>query len=113
MVMKRSVSKNQIVTKVITFLNLGFKDYVAARVLLNIGLCLQGVILASTCIEKHFKAIITFRGNTCDGHLRAGHLKAINNYDSKLYASLNVEFQPKSPGSFKLIPQLGSKEFPS
>ena len=25
----------------------------------------------------------------------------------------NVEFQPKSPGSFKLIPQLGSKEFPS
>jgi HEPN domain-containing protein len=35
-----------------------YSDYIAARVLLNKNHTLQGVILASTAIEKYFKALI-------------------------------------------------------
>lgn len=35
-----------------------YNDYIAARVLLNKNHTLQGVILASTAIEKYFKALI-------------------------------------------------------
>lgn len=35
-----------------------YSDYIAARVLLNKNYILQGVILASTAIEKYFKALI-------------------------------------------------------
>lgn len=35
-----------------------YNDYIAARVLLNKNYTLQGVILASTALEKYFKALI-------------------------------------------------------
>ncbi|MCL5421600.1 MAG: hypothetical protein M1461_03900 [Nitrospirae bacterium] len=91
--MKTRTSTDEKKTKeVLSFIHLGFKDYIAARVLLNAGLCLQGTVLASTCVEKYFKSIIAFRGNTCKGHLKEEHLRSIKNYDPKLYASLNESF---------------------
>lgn len=44
---------------VLGFLRMAYKDYIAARVLLNRGYTLQGVIIASTAIEKYFKATLT------------------------------------------------------
>lgn len=40
------------------FLRAAYSDYIAARVLLNKDYTLQGIILASTAIEKYFKVAI-------------------------------------------------------
>lgn len=37
---------------------LGYRDYIAARVLLNNELIIQGLTLASTAVEKYLKAVI-------------------------------------------------------
>lgn len=74
------------------FLNLGFKDYLAARVLLNSGLLLQGTTLALTAVEKYFKAILATQGNYSHGHLNNAHLNAVKAFDPKLYSSLNESF---------------------
>lgn len=52
------------------FLRTAYKDYIAARVLLNKGYTIQGVMLASTAIEKYFKAGICI----CTGKLIHKHL---------------------------------------
>lgn len=49
---------NDRTNKALGFLRTAYKDYIAARVLLNRGYTLQGVALASTAIEKYFKAAI-------------------------------------------------------
>ena len=41
-------------------MDLGYRDYVAARVLLNNHLIIQGLTLASTSVEKYLKALIVF-----------------------------------------------------
>ncbi|MCX6318489.1 MAG: hypothetical protein NTW29_14450 [Bacteroidetes bacterium] len=40
--------------------DLGFRDYIAARFLLNNGFFVQGLTLASTAIEKYLKAVLVF-----------------------------------------------------
>lgn len=74
------------------FLNLAYKDYLAARVLLNSQLPIQGAVLASTAIEKYFKAILAFRGNKSRGHLKKAHFEAVKNFDARLCRLLNAEF---------------------
>ena len=88
----RQISNQQNVRNVLSFLNLGFKDYIAARVLLNSGLLLQGATLASTSVEKYFKAIMALRGDYSEGHLKKAHLNSVKNYDPKFYISLNESF---------------------
>lgn len=41
-----------------SLVSLGYRDYIAARVLLNNRLIIQGLTLASTAVEKYLKAII-------------------------------------------------------
>jgi len=92
---RRHTSDKQKVAAIRGFLNLAFKDYIAARTLLNFDLAdlaLQGAILASTCIEKYFKAIISLRGNNTGKHLNSALMNSIENYDSALYGSLNSSF---------------------
>lgn len=40
--------------------DLGYRDYIAARFLLNNHLIVQGLTLASTAVEKYLKAVIVF-----------------------------------------------------
>jgi hypothetical protein len=52
------------------FLRVAYNDYIAARVLLNKGYTLQGATLASTAIEKSFKAaIVLFTGKRPNIHM--------------------------------------------
>lgn len=78
------------------FLDTGFKDYLAARSLLNSGqpeLVLPGAILASTCVEKHMKAIlVVFNRLAPSEHLNKSILNSIKNCDPNLYSSLNESF---------------------
>jgi len=55
--------------KAISFLRLGYRDYIAARVLLNSGLIIQGTTLASTAIEKYIKVILALNGQSKRVHL--------------------------------------------
>lgn len=41
-------------------MDLGYRDYIAARFLLNNHLIVQGLTLASTSVEKYLKALIVF-----------------------------------------------------
>ncbi|WP_289658334.1 hypothetical protein [Flavobacterium panacagri] len=43
-----------------TFVDLGYRDYIAARFLLNNDFIVQGLALASTAVEKYLKAVIVF-----------------------------------------------------
>ena len=74
------------------FLNIAYKDYLAARVLFNAQLPVQGAVLASTAVEKYFKAILAFHGNECGGHLKKAHFNAVKNFEAQLSAAFNVEF---------------------
>ena len=74
------------------FLNLAYSDCLAARVLLNADLPIQGAILASTAVEKYFKALLAFRGNESHGHLRKAHVNAATNFDARLAKLLNRDF---------------------
>lgn len=51
-------SQEERVNIALGMLRTAYSDYIAARVLLNKNHTLQGVILASTAIEKYFKALI-------------------------------------------------------
>lgn len=88
----RSTSDPNRTTAIIDFLSLGFKDYLAARVLLNSGLPLQGAVLASTAIEKHVKALLAIRGETSTGHLQKAHFNSLKNFLPHVYAKLSPSF---------------------
>ncbi|WP_324711240.1 hypothetical protein [Pseudomonas citronellolis] len=91
----KKVKRNNNVSQTIRigqFLDLGYKDYLGARVLLSSGLLLQGAILASTAVEKYLKAVLAFRGNVSHGHLQASHIRAAKNFDSRLARLLNDDF---------------------
>lgn len=60
--------------------------------LLNNGLVLQGAILASSSVEKYFKAIVALRGNVAPGHLKKAHLASVKNYDPKFFARIDQSF---------------------
>jgi len=77
---------------VVDFLSAAYDDYLAARVLLNSGLLLQGAIFASTAIEKHLKALLAFSGNVSRGHLKTAHINAAKAFDPRLANELNEEF---------------------
>jgi hypothetical protein len=74
------------------FLDLAFHDYLAARTLFLNSQLPQGAILASTSIEKYFKAIISARGNACQKHLGKALVRAFRNTFRELFAALNKEF---------------------
>src|SRR6188474_1578669 len=43
-----------------SLVDLGYRDYIAARFLLNNEFIIQGLTLASTAVEKYLKALIIF-----------------------------------------------------
>jgi HEPN domain-containing protein len=52
-----------------SFLKLAFSDYVAARVLISKGEVFNGMILASTSVEKYLKALLAIKGVKKPVHL--------------------------------------------
>ncbi len=91
--MTTSKTSNQNNTlEILSFLNLAFKDYIAARILILNNQLLQGAVQASTSIEKYFKAIDRMKGNRTGGHLKIALLNQVKNYDPKLLDSLNNSF---------------------
>lgn len=88
----KKLQRSEYGPKTAEFLNIAYKDYLASRVLLNAFLLVQGAVLASTAVEKYFKAVLAFRGNESGGHLKRAHINAAKNFDSRLARLLNNEF---------------------
>ena len=78
--------------EIASFLNLAFKDYIAARILILNNQLLQGAVQASTSIEKYFKAIDRMKGQKTSGHLKNALLNQVKNYDPKLFDLFNIKF---------------------
>jgi hypothetical protein len=64
----------------ISFNTLAYNDYIAARVLLNNSLEIQGATMASTAIEKYIKVILAYHGKSKNVHLdkMADLVKSLN-----------------------------------
>ncbi|NAY92660.1 hypothetical protein GTQ34_12095 [Muricauda sp. JGD-17] len=58
--MDNSITWTEKLYKGYWLMDLGYRDYIAARFLLNNHLIIQGLTLASTSVEKYLKAIIVF-----------------------------------------------------
>jgi hypothetical protein len=63
----------------VEYLNLAFKDYIAARMLLNNNMLLQGAGLASSAIEKYLKAYALFAGKPLRRHLDPEFIESLKN----------------------------------
>ena len=63
MFMGKSLTFTEKQLKGSTLVDLGYRDYIAARFLLNHRFIIQGLTLASTAIEKYLKALIVFTSN--------------------------------------------------
>ncbi len=78
-----------------TLLDLGYRDYIAARFLLNNEFVIQGLTLASTAVEKYLKAIIEL---TCKKKERYSfHLDRIEELQgllTKNYRDITQDFDP-------------------
>lgn len=88
----KQLQRSEYGSKIADFLDVAYIDYLAARVLFNADLLVQGAVLASTAIEKYLKAILAFRGNESHGHLKKAHWNAALNLDSRLSAILNHDY---------------------
>lgn len=98
----KTVHQLERVKQINEFLDVAYKDYVAARVLLLADLLPQGAVLASTAIEKYIKAILAFRGNVSHGHLKAAQFNALKNFDPQLGQQINAQFIDLLHKSYRL-----------
>lgn len=98
----KTIHKPEAVKKINDFLDVAYKDYVAARVLLLADLLPQAAVLASTAIEKYIKAILAFRGNESHGHLKAAQFNALKNFDPQLGQQINSQFIDLLQKSYRL-----------
>ena len=73
----KDISANEIALLGGHYRLLGYLDYLAARLLLRNGLEIQGLILASTSIEKYLKAVLATAGKATATHLDSDGLVEI------------------------------------
>lgn len=86
----------------LSFVNLGYQDYLSARLLLLNGFLPQGTGLAATAVEKMLKGVILIKGNRCKGHLEKNLFNAIKNQQPNLYNDLNIDFIKFLKKAYKL-----------
>ena len=91
--MNDSISYFEKLNKGSALVDLGYRDYIAARLLLNNHLLIQGLTLASTAVEKYLKAIIVFnlkKKEKCLFHL--DRFKSLKKLLNKVNNDVTVEF---------------------
>ncbi len=76
-------------------MNLGYRDYIAARVLLNNHLIVQGLALASTSLEKYLKALIVFNLKEREKyHYHFDRFEKLKDLLCKVNKDVTEEFDP-------------------
>ena len=78
-----------------SFVDLGYRDYIAARFLLNNHFFIQGLTLASTAVEKYLKAIIVFASKQKEKYYyHFDNLAKLKNILEKTDHDVTEEFDP-------------------
>lgn len=78
-----------------TLIDLGYRDYIAARFLLNNHFIIQGLTLASTSVEKYLKALIVFNLKARERYnYHFDRFKELKNILSKVNEDITAEFDP-------------------
>jgi hypothetical protein len=76
-------------------MDLGYRDYIASRVLLNNELIVQGLTLASTSVEKYLKALIVFNLEEKEFyHYHFDRFEKLKNLLHKVNKDVTGEFDP-------------------
>lgn len=78
-----------------SFTELGYRDYIAARFLLNNHYILQGLTLASIAVEKYLKAIIVFNLQEREWYnYHFDRFEKLKNLLAKVNSDVTKEFDP-------------------
>lgn len=78
-----------------SFTELGYRDYIAARFLLNNHYIVQGLTLASVAVEKYLKAIIVFNLQEKEWYnYHFDRFEKLKNLLSKVNNDVTQEFDP-------------------
>jgi hypothetical protein len=91
----KSISWTERQLKGSALIDLGFRDYIAARFLLNNQFIIQGLTLASTAVEKYLKSLLLF--NLSERELYNYHFDRIGRLQDLLdkhYFDVTEEFDP-------------------
>lgn len=93
--MDKSITWTEKLYKGHWLMDLGYRDYIAARLLLNNDLIVQGLTLASTSVEKYLKALIVFNLKEREKyHYHFDRFELLKNLLSKVNSDVTVEFDP-------------------
>lgn len=91
--MKNSITWTEKLYKGHWLMDLGYRDYIAARLLLNNHLIIQGLTLASTSVEKYLKALIVFNLNENENYYyHFDRFEKLKNLLVKVNNDVTVEF---------------------
>lgn len=78
-----------------SLVDLGYRDYIAARFLLNNEFIIQGLTLASTAVEKYLKALIVFTSKENEKYnYHLDNLSKLKNILDKNHHDVTKEFDP-------------------
>lgn len=93
--MGRSISFMEKLSTGYSFTELGYRDYIAARFLLNNHYILQGLTLASIAVEKYLKAIIVFNLQEREWYnYHFDRFEKLKNLLAKVNSDVTKEFDP-------------------
>ncbi|MFQ3245112.1 MAG: HEPN domain-containing protein [Arenicella sp.] len=101
-VRKQKTFSGEEADKILGFINDGYSDYLAARVLLNSNLLSQGAVLAASSLEKYLKVILGLHGNRSHGHLKKAHWNALKDHSPGMYRKIDEEFMRLCQKCYKL-----------
>ena len=93
--MDNSITWTEKLDKGYWLMDLGYRDYIAARFLLNNHLIVQGLTLASTSVEKYIKALIIFNLNVREYyHYHFDRFNKLKNLLDKVNKDITKELDP-------------------
>lgn len=93
--MDNSITWTEKLDKGYWLMDLGYRDYIAARFLLNNHLIVQGLTLASTSVEKYLKALIVFHLNVREYyHYHFDRFNKLKNLLDKVNKDITKELDP-------------------
>ena len=94
-IMDNSITWTEKLYKGHWLMDLGYRDYIAARLLLNNHLIIQGLTLASTSVEKYLKALIVFNLKEREMyHYHFDRFEKLKNLLGKVNKDVTGEFDP-------------------
>ncbi|WP_291143665.1 hypothetical protein [Flavobacterium sp. UBA7680] len=93
--MDRSITFMEKLSTGYSFTDLGYRDYIAARFLLNNHYIVQGLTLASIAVEKYLKAIIVFNLQEREWYnYHFDRFEQLKNLVAKVNSDVTQEFDP-------------------